>query len=94
MIHIEGVELCMKPSTIIGVYEFMAEQIEAGLCAIDEKGNVLVYNKKMRELTGETLEQAQQRTEQYLDFYNTKRLHLGIQFMTPLKKCCQGLELN
>ena len=34
------------------------------------------------------------RTEQYLDFYNNKRLHLGIQFMTPLQKCSQGLELN
>lgn len=69
MIHIEGVELCMKPSTIIGVYEFMAEQIEAGLCAIDEKGNVLVYNKKMRELFGETKEQLTQRfVSQSLDF--------------------------
>ena len=44
--------------------------------------------------TRETLEETQQRTEQYIDFYNNKRLHLGIQFMTPLKKCSQGLELN
>ena len=44
--------------------------------------------------TRETLKQTQQRTEQYLDFYNNKRLHLGIQFMTPLQKCSQGLELN
>lgn len=42
----------------------------------------------------ETLEETQQRTEQYIDFYNNKRLHLGIQFMTPLQKCSQGLELN
>ncbi|MBO4812698.1 IS3 family transposase [Candidatus Saccharibacteria bacterium] len=44
--------------------------------------------------TRENLEETQHRTEQYIDFYNNKRLHLGIQFMTPLAKCSQGLELN
>ena len=67
----------------------------------NDNAHVERFNRTLREEclgnyipTGETLEQTQQRTEQYLDFYNTKRLHLGIQFMTPLEKCSQGLELN
>ena len=59
------------------------------------------FNRTLREKclgnyipTREILKQTQQRTNQYLDFYNNKRLHLGIQFMTPLQKCSQGLELN
>lgn len=67
----------------------------------NDNAHVERFNRTLREEclgnyipTRETLEQTQQRTEQYLDFYNTKRLHLGIQFMTPLRKCSQGLELN
>ena len=59
------------------------------------------FNKAFREEclgnyipTRETLEQTQKGTGQYLDYYNTKRLHLSIQFMTPLQKCSQGVELN
>ena len=59
------------------------------------------FNRTLREEclgnyipTRETLEQTQKRTEQYLDYYNMKRLHLGIQFMILLQKCSQGVELN
>lgn len=67
----------------------------------NDNAHVERFNRTLREKclgnyipTRETLKQTQQRTEQYLDFYNNKRLHLGIQFMTPLQKCSQGLELN
>lgn len=59
----------MHQSNIISAYEFMAEKIEAGLCAIDAKGNVFIYNKKMREILGETQEELSQRfVSQSLDF--------------------------
>ena len=60
----------MKQLDISSVFEFMIEKIETGLCAIDENGRVIVYNKKMRELTGESLEQITQRfLSQSLDFH-------------------------
>lgn len=59
----------MNQSNIIGAYQFMTEQIEVGLCAIDENGRVIIYNKKMRELLGETTEELTQRfVSQSLDF--------------------------
>lgn len=59
----------MNQLDISSVFELMIEKIETGLCAIDEDGRVIVYNKKMRELTGETLEQVTQRfISQSLDF--------------------------
>lgn len=59
----------MKQLDISSVFEFMIEKIETGLCAIDENGRVVVYNKKMRELTGEPLEEITQRfLSQSLDF--------------------------
>ena len=59
----------MKQLDISSVFELMIEKIETGLCAIDENGRVIVYNKKMRELSGETLEQVSQRfISQSLDF--------------------------
>jgi arginine utilization regulatory protein len=59
----------MKQLDVSSVFEFMIEKIETGLCAIDENGQVIVYNKKMRELTGESLEQITQRfISQSLDF--------------------------
>ena len=59
----------MKQLDISSVFEFMIEKIETGLCAIDENGRVVVYNKKMRELTGESLEEITQRfLSQSLDF--------------------------
>ena len=42
----------MHQSNIISAYEFMAEKIDAGLCAIDAKGQVIIYNKKMRDILG------------------------------------------
>ena len=67
----------------------------------NDNAHVERFNRTLREEclgnyipTRETLEQTQQRAEQYLDFYNNGRLHLGIQFMTPLRKCSQGVELN
>lgn len=59
----------MHQASIISAYEFMAEKIDAGLCAIDEKGHVIIYNKKMRELLGETKDELSQRfVSQALDF--------------------------
>ena len=59
----------MKQLDISSVYELLIEKIDTGLCAIDEFGRVIVYNKKMQELTGETQEQIQQRfLSQSLDF--------------------------
>ena len=67
----------------------------------NDNAHVERFNRTLREEclgnyipTEETLKETQQRAEQYIDFYNNKRLHLGIQFMTPLEKCSQGLELN
>lgn len=67
----------------------------------NDNAHVERFNRTLREEclgdyipTRENLEETQHRTEQYIDFYNNKRLHLGIQFMTPLAKCSQGLELN
>lgn len=67
----------------------------------NDNAHVERFNRTLREEclgnyvpTKETLEQTRRRTNQYLDFYNNKRLHLGIQFMTPLQKCSHGLELN
>lgn len=60
----------MKQLDFSSVFEFISEKIETGLCAIDENGHVIVYNKKMRELTGESLEQLTQRfVSQSLDFH-------------------------
>lgn len=59
----------MHQSNIISAYEFMAEKIDAGLCAIDAKGQVIIYNKKMRDILGETKEELTQRfVSQSLDF--------------------------
>ena len=59
----------MNQVDLTSVFEFMIEKIETGLCAIDESGRVIVYNKKMRELTGESLDQITQRfLSQSLDF--------------------------
>lgn len=59
----------MKQPNIISAYEFMAEKIEVGLCAIDENGRVLVYNKKMQAILGETKEELTKRfVSQSLDF--------------------------
>lgn len=59
----------MKQLDISSVYELLIEKIDTGLCAIDEFGRVIVYNKKMQELMGETQEQIQQRfLSQSLDF--------------------------
>lgn len=59
----------MKQLDISSVYELLIEKIDTGLCAIDEFGRVIVYNKKMQELMGETKEQIQQRfLTQSLDF--------------------------
>ena len=67
----------------------------------NDNAHVERFNRTLREEclgnyipSRETLEETQERTEQYLDFYNNKRLHLGIQFMTPRQKCSQGVELN
>ena len=67
----------------------------------NDNAHVERFNRTLREEclgnyipTKETLQETQVRTEQYIDFYNNKRLHLGIQFMTPMQKCCKGLELN
>lgn len=67
----------------------------------NDNAHVERFNRTLREEclgnyipTKETLQETQVRTEQYVDFYNNKRLHLGIQFMTPMQKCCKGLELN
>ena len=59
----------MKQLDISSVYELLIEKIDTGLCAIDEYGRVIVYNKRMQELMGETKEQIQQRfLTQSLDF--------------------------
>lgn len=67
----------------------------------NDNAHVERFNRTLREEclgnyipTKETLQETQVRAEQYIDFYNNKRLHLGIQFMTPMQKCCKGLELN
>ena len=39
----------------------------------------------------ESIFKTQQRVSRYLDYYNMKRLHLGIQLRTPLM-CCKGIE--
>lgn len=65
----------MNQSNIISAYEWMAEKIDIGLCAIDEKGHVIIYNKKMRELLGETKEELTQRfVTQSLDFHLEENL--------------------
>lgn len=51
----------MNQSSIITTYEFIAEKIEVGLCGIDEHGQMIIYNKKMRDILGETKEQLTQR---------------------------------
>ncbi|MEG0383646.1 MAG: sigma 54-interacting transcriptional regulator [Solibacillus sp.] len=59
----------MKQLDITNVFEFITEKIDIGLCAIDNSGRVIVFNKKMRDLTGESLEQVTQRfVSQSLDF--------------------------
>jgi arginine utilization regulatory protein len=59
----------MKQLDMSSVYELLIEKIDTGLCAIDEFGRVIVYNKKMQELTGETQDQIQHRfLTQSLDF--------------------------
>ena len=67
----------------------------------NDNAHVERFNRTLREEclgnyipTKETLQETQVRAEQYIDFYNNRRLHLGIQFMTPMQKCCKGLELN
>lgn len=59
----------MKQIDITNVFEFITEKIDIGLCAIDENGQVIVYNKKMRDILGETNEELTQRfISQALDF--------------------------
>ena len=51
----------MDKDEFIELYEFMGEQIDTGICAIDKSGQILFYNKKMREMTGLTEQEEQQR---------------------------------
>ena len=74
----------MQPTSIIEIYEFMAEQIETGLCAINDSGQVIIYNKKMRELTGESIQDVAHRfVSESLDYkleqnLLQKVLHTGV----------------
>lgn len=47
----------MDNDKLVALYRFITEQSVSGVCAIDQQGNVLIYNKKMRELMGVTDEQ-------------------------------------
>lgn len=47
----------MDNEKLIALYRFITEQSVSGVCAIDLQGNVLIYNKKMRELMGISDEQ-------------------------------------
>ena len=47
----------MDNDKLVALYRFVTEQSVSGVCAIDQQGNVLIYNKKMRELMGVTDEQ-------------------------------------
>ncbi len=67
----------------------------------NDNAHIERFNRTLREKclgdylpSKETLEEAQARLEKYLDFYNHKRLHLGLQFITPMQMCCKGVEMN
>ena len=65
----------------------------------NDNAHIERFNRTLREEclgdylpSRETLEETQERLEKYLDFYNHERLHLGLQFMTPIQMCCKGVE--
>ena len=62
----------------------------------NDNAHVERFNRTLREEClgnylpdKESISKTQQRVSRYLDYYNTKRLHLGIQLRTPLM-CCKG----
>ena len=64
----------------------------------NDNAHVEIFNRTLREEClgnylpdKESIFKTQQRVSRYLDYYNTKRLHLGIQLRTPLM-CCKGIE--
>ena len=64
----------------------------------NDNAHVERFNRTLREEClgdylpdKESIFKTQQRVSRYLDYYNTKRLHLGIQLRTPLM-CCKGIE--
>lgn len=67
----------------------------------NDNAHVERFNRTLREEclgnyipSRENILATQERTDQYLDYYNNKRIHLGIQLMTPRQKCSQGVEMN
>ena len=67
----------------------------------NDNAHIERFNRTLREEclgdyipTRETLIETQERANNYIDFYNNKRIHLGIQLMTPIEKCCKGVGLN
>ena len=64
----------------------------------NDNAHVERFNRTLREEClgdylpdKESIFKTQQRVSRYLNYYNTKRLHLGIQLRTPLM-CCKGIE--
>ncbi|GGG18848.1 arginine utilization regulatory protein RocR [Lysinibacillus alkalisoli] len=51
----------MNTKTLLAIYEFIAEQSASGICAIDKRGNLILYNKRMRELVGISDEEFEKR---------------------------------
>ena len=67
----------------------------------NDNAHIERFNRTLREEcfgdytpSYESLIATQIRAESYVDFYNKKRIHLGIQLMTPMQKCSQGVEGN
>lgn len=67
----------------------------------NDNAHIERFNRTLREeclgnyiSTKEARNETIIRLNDWLDYYNHNRIHLGIEYATPFKKCCKGLELN
>lgn len=51
----------MQLEDYIELYQFMEQQITTGICAIDEQGQVVLYNNKMSDMTGVSKKEVERR---------------------------------
>lgn len=59
-----------------------------------EKFNRTIQEECLNRKVFKDINEARQCIEEYLDHYNNRRLHMGIDFMTPMQKLAQNLAVQ
>lgn len=67
----------MTKVNTIQLYEYLIQQIDTGICAINDQSSILVYNQKMSEITGFSKEDAEHKliSERLNQDLNVNYLH-------------------